>query len=43
MNFNIPQKKDDDNFLTATLFEGYDSDYHPKEYDWGKPKGREVW
>lgn len=25
------------------LFEGYDGIYKPKEYDWGKPMGKEVW
>lgn len=25
------------------IFSGYDSDYKPEEYDWGKPIGKEAW
>ncbi len=25
------------------IFEGYDGDYQPVEFDWGPPVGREVW
>lgn len=25
------------------LFEGYDGDYKPSEYDWGEVEGREIW
>ncbi len=25
------------------LFEGYDGDYAPTEFDWGEPVGSEVW
>jgi antitoxin MazE len=27
----------------AELFEGYDGDYQPEEFDWGEPVGREIW
>lgn len=26
-----------------SIFENYEGNYQPKEYDWGKPQGREVW
>ena len=25
------------------LFEGYEDDYLPTEFDWGDPVGREIW
>lgn len=25
------------------LFENYEEEYTPKEVDWGKPEGKEVW
>ena len=33
-----PQKKN-----IKELFEGFDGKYEPSEFDWGEPKGREVW
>ena len=25
------------------LFDGYNGEYEPEEFDWGDPVGREVW
>ncbi len=27
----------------SELFDGYNGDYEPEEFDWGEPVGREIW
>lgn len=31
------------NYTIKELFEGYNGDYTPEEFDWGPPVGKEEW
>ncbi len=31
------------NITIKSLFADYNGDYKPAEFDWGEPKGKEVW
>jgi antitoxin MazE len=42
-NHKITIEKVDKEVTLDSLFANYDGDYKPSEYDWGKPKGREIW
>lgn len=44
MEHNKPVTENEKSKITLSLFfENYEEDYRPKEIDWGKPVGREIW
>lgn len=42
-NNKIILKKENNRPTIEELFEGYNGDYKMEEYDWGEPKGDEIW
>ncbi|QNR08055.1 MULTISPECIES: AbrB/MazE/SpoVT family DNA-binding domain-containing protein [Macrococcoides] len=39
----ILTKQQQNNSLIRELFENYETENKPSEFDWGKPRGNEVW